>query len=537
VLALTSRPLESYEALGAFVRHPPRRKFSAGGEGKAVKPAAVISDTSTEYSPGGGGNGAKERAPTPLLGEVYSAHVCGAEPERKFKMADKQRFDFDGTARGKVGGDGARRVLSFDRSFDRRVGSDGDVRGDSLKEPAADGAHADFDLVCLSHLRWDFVYQRPQHLLSRCARDRRVFFFEEPFFGEDGPRFDVRQSEEGVYVVVPHLPERVRDRREEVEALLQGLLARLFAEYRIREHALWYYTPMAVAWTRHLKPLAVVYDCMDELSAFKFAPENLRDREAELFRRADLVFTGGQSLYEAKRGRHPHVYAFPSGIDLEHFGRAREITQEPEDQLGIPHPRLGFFGVVDERFDLELLDSLSRLRPDWQFVIIGPVVKIDSEELPRRANSHYLGGKSYKELPAYLAGWDVATLLFARNEHTKFISPTKTPEYLAAGKPVVSTSIRDVVRPYGETGLVRIADEADEFAAAAEDLMRQGADADWLARVDAYIAQQTWDKTWARMSELIEGAASRRLAARAGTGAPAGKARAAATGAYATAGD
>jgi UDP-galactopyranose mutase len=392
-----------------------------------------------------------------------------------------------------------------------------------------------FDLVCFSHLRWDFVYQRPQHLLTRCARDRRVFFFEEPSF-DDGPRLEVRRNEEGVHVVVPHLPERVRGNRVEEEALLRALLASLFAEHRIREHALWYYTPMAVAWTRHLKPLAVVYDCMDELSAFKFAPAELREREAELFRRAHLVFTGGQSLYEAKRGKHPHVYAFPSGIDREHFGRARELAEEPEDQAQVPHPRLGFFGVVDERFDLELLGSLSRLRPDWHFVVIGPVVKIDADMLPRAANIHYLGGKSYKELPRYLAGWDVATLLFARNEHTRFISPTKTPEYLAAGKPVVSTSIRDVIRPYGELGLVRIADDAEGFAAAAGELMGAGADADWLARVDALLAQNTWDRTWARMSELIEDAAGRSLAARAGAGATRA-ARAGGAGAFAAAGD
>ena len=392
----------------------------------------------------------------------------------------------------------------------------------------------DFDLVCLSHLRWDFVYQRPQHLLSRCARDRRVLYFEEPFYGE-GPRLEVRHSEEGVRVAVPHLPESVRGKREEEEALLQALLARLFAEHRIREHALWYYTPMAVAWTRHLTPLAVVYDCMDELSAFKFAPPELREREAELFRRADLVFTGGQSLYEAKRGKHPHVYAFPSGIDREHFGQARHISEDPEDQAGIPHPRLGFFGVVDERFDLELLDALALARPQWQFVIIGPVVKIDPEVLPRHENIHYLGGKSYKELPSYLAGWDVATLLFARNEHTRYISPTKTPEYLAAGKPAVSTSIRDVVRPYGEMGLVRIADDAAGFVAAAEELMQRGVDADWLARVDSYLAQQTWDRTWARMAELIEGVAARRLAAREGVAAR--PARAGGANAFAAAGD
>jgi UDP-galactopyranose mutase len=393
-----------------------------------------------------------------------------------------------------------------------------------------------FDLVCLSHLRWDFVYQRPQHLLSRCARERRVFYFEEPIFGGDEPRLDVRRSEEGVLVAVPHLPEGVRGKREEEEALLQTLLSRLFADHKVREHVLWYYTPMALGWTRHLRPLGVVYDCMDELSAFKFAPPELREREAELFRRADLVFTGGQSLYEAKRGRHPHVYAFPSGIDREHFGRARDITEEPEDQAAIPHPRLGFFGVVDERFDLGLLDGLSRERPDWHFVVIGPVVKIDEAALPRAENIHYLGGKSYKELPGYLAGWDVATLLFALNEHTRYISPTKTPEYLAAGKPVVSTSIRDVVRPYGELGLVRIADDAREFARAAAELMSAGADADWLARVDALLAQNTWDRTWARMSELVEGTAGRRLAAHAGAGQKRA-ARAAGAGSFAAAGD
>ncbi|MDT5272521.1 MAG: UDP-galactopyranose mutase [Acidobacteriota bacterium] len=399
-----------------------------------------------------------------------------------------------------------------------------------------DGDASRFDLVCLSHLRWDFVYQRPQHLLSRCAQDRRVFFFEEPHYGE-GLRLDVRRNEEGVTVAVPHLPESVRGKRDREEALLQALLSRLFAEQQVREHVLWYYTPMPVAWTRHLRPLGVVYDCMDELSAFKFAPQELHEREEELFQRADLVFTGGQSLFEAKRGKHPHVYAFPSGIDREHFGRARHAIAEPEDQAGIPHPRLGFFGVVDERFDLELLDALSRERPDWHFVIIGPIVKIEPEALPRAANVHYLGGKTYKELPDYLAGWDVATLLFARNEHTRYISPTKTPEYLAAGKPVVSTSIRDVVRPYGEMGFVRIADDAQEFARAAEELMSAGADPDWLARVDTLLAQGTWDRTWARMSELIEGVAARHATARAGTNARAARASASEAGAYATAGD
>jgi UDP-galactopyranose mutase len=368
------------------------------------------------------------------------------------------------------------------------------------------------DLVCLSHLRWDFVYQRPQHLLSRCAKQRRVFFVEEPIFGQGPSRLDVTQREDGVYVVVPHLPEGLSS-EVAVEAIQQAMIDRLFAEHQVRDYVLWYYTPMALGWTRHLKPLATVYDCMDELSAFRNAPRSLREREAELFRRADLVFTGGQSLYEAKRDQHANVYPFPSSIDRAHFAQARNIMEDPADQAHVPHPRMGFFGVVDERFDIELLDNISAARPDWHFVIIGPVVKIDEADLPRRPNIHYLGGKSYKELPGYLAGWDVAALLFARNESTRFISPTKTPEYLAAGKPVVSTSIRDVVRPYGKLGLVRIADDAAEFIKAAAEIgMDEGVnDAAWLARTDEFLAKISWDRTWGEMAELIgEVAASRR---------------------------
>ena len=179
--------------------------------------------------------------------------------------------------------------------------------------------------------------------------------------------------------------------------------------------------------------------------------------------RADLVFTGGQSLYEAKRGQHPRVFAFPSSVDAAHFARARRATDDPADQAAIPHPRLGFFGVIDERMDLDLLAAIADARPDWHLVIIGPVVKVDPASYRERANIHYLGKKDYQELPGYLAGWDVALLPFAINESTRFISPTKTPEYLAAGKPVVSTPIRDVVRPYGMRGLVHIAATADDF--------------------------------------------------------------------------
>ena len=360
------------------------------------------------------------------------------------------------------------------------------------------------DLICFSHLRWDFVYQRPQHLLKRCARERRVFFVEEPVFDNGSMRLDVSERDPNLKVVVPHLPEGLRSEIAKT-AVLHDMIQRLLVENNIHQYLSWYYTPMALDFTRNLKPLAVIYDCMDELSAFKGAPTCLALRERELFQMADLVFTGGQTLYEAKRDQHSSVYAFPSSIDREHFMQARAAVEDPADQRDIPHPRLGFFGVVDERFDVALLDEASRLRPEWHFVIIGPVVKIDPDTLPKRENIYYLGGKSYEDLPAYISGWDVALLLFAQNESTRFISPTKTPEYLAAGKPVVSTPIRDVVYPYGQMGLVRIAKDAREFVAAADDLLQSEANRKpWLANVDEFLAQMSWDETWARMSRLID---------------------------------
>lgn len=367
-------------------------------------------------------------------------------------------------------------------------------------EPAASGVP---DLVCFSHLRWDFVYQRPQHLLSRCAQTRRVFVVEEPIASpDDSCWLDISRRECGIWVVVPYLSGSLSE--EGTIALQQQLLNQLFVEAQIHAPILWYYTPMAVPFTHHFHASAVVYDCMDELSAFKGAHPKLQAQEAHLFKLADLVFTGGRSLYEAKQHQHANVHAFPSSIDAAHFAQARSLVKEPLDQAAIPHPRLGFYGVVDERMDLALLDEVAQARPDWHLIIIGPVVKIDPATLPNHPNIHYLGGKSYQELPHYLAGWDVALLPFARNESTRFISPTKTPEYLAAGKPVVSTSIQDVVRPYGEEKLVYIADTAPEFVAAiAAALSHNQTNPEWLSRVDAFLSQTSWDLTWQAMNELI----------------------------------
>jgi len=358
------------------------------------------------------------------------------------------------------------------------------------------------DVVVLTHLRWDFVFQRPQHLLTRCARLHRVFVVEEPVIDDGPPRLEVTVRQHGIHVVVPRFPARPSG---ESAALQAQLLRGFFRDHHIADYVLWYYTPMAMEFTRDLTPRAVVYDCMDELSAFAGAPAAMGDREQELLGRADVVFTGGQTLYESKRHCHPNVHAFPSSVDIEHFARGRVTQPDRDDQAGVPHPRLGFFGVVDERMDLDLLRQVAAARPDWHLVIVGPVVKIDPSLLPVGANIHYLGPKQYDELPSYLAGWDVALLPFARNDATRFISPTKTPEYLAAGKPVVSTSIRDVVRPYGVQGLARIADQPDEFVAAVEAALAEDSAERWR-QVDAFLTHTSWDGTWTRMYRLVSAA-------------------------------
>jgi glycosyltransferase involved in cell wall biosynthesis len=363
------------------------------------------------------------------------------------------------------------------------------------------------DLVVFSHLRWKFVFQRPQHLMVRFARDRRVFFVEEPIF-DDGPaRLELTVGAPNVTVATPHLP--IGARNGQVESQLRHLVDDLLVGETVTRPVLWLYTPMMLPLARHIVNAAVVYDCMDELSTFLGAPPELLHLESELLSRADLVFTGGQSLYEAKKDRHPSVHAFPSSVDAAHFATAKNGSPEPADQASIPSPRIGFFGVVDERLDRELLAGVADARPSLQFVIVGPVVKIDEKTLPRRPNLHWLGQRTYAELPGYLAGWQVAMMPFAMNEATRYISPTKTLEYLAAGKPIVSTPIRDVVSPYGESGIVHIADTVEGFAEAIDAALLEP-EAPRLARSRTILAQTSWDRTQGRMAALIEAVCSAR---------------------------
>jgi UDP-galactopyranose mutase len=359
------------------------------------------------------------------------------------------------------------------------------------------------DVICFSHLRWNFVFQRPQHLLSRWAKECRVFYFEEPIFGKFEKNYiqSINNSDHpNVSVVTPHIKEGTSEL--EVTSYLRNAVNHLIKWNKITDFMSYYFTPMSITFTRHLLPKVAVYDCMDELSCFKNAHPMMLPNEDELMKYADVVFTGGYNLYEYKKKKHSNIHPFPSSIDQKHFESGTN-KPDPEDQANILHPRVGFFGVIDERFNIQLLSELADLLPHMQFIMIGPVVKIDPDSLPKQKNIHYLGQKNYHELPVYLANWDVAILPFAKNDSTRFISPTKTPEYLCAGKPVVSTSIRDVVVPYGEMGLVHIADKPDEFARAIEIALKQKNDTLWLDEVKSFLKKNSWDLTWSNMKETV----------------------------------
>jgi UDP-galactopyranose mutase len=367
-------------------------------------------------------------------------------------------------------------------------------------------------IVAYSHLRWDFVHQRPQHVLSRLAASRPVVFVEEPV-PRPGARAHCEVSEPvpGVLRCRTHAPVLTEGFTDAACRALRRALATALAARGVGAHVAWLYTPMALPLARALAPRAVAYDCMDELSAFAGAPPGLLARERELLRVADVVFTGGPSLHRAKRARHPRVLCLPSSVDAAHFRRARSDMPAPEDQARIPQPRIGYFGVLDERLDRSLLDGLAAARPAWQLVLVGPIVKIDPGSLPRRPNIHYLGPRDYADLPAYLAGWDACLLPFALNDATRFISPTKTLEYMAAERPVVSTPVRDVAEPYG--GVVRIAATVPDFVAACDDALREGREAR-AAAMRRIVDGTSWDATVRIMDAEIEHAVLRRNNAR-----------------------
>lgn len=367
-------------------------------------------------------------------------------------------------------------------------------------------------IVVFCHLRWDFVYQRPQQLLSRLATHYRILFVEEPVQDAGPATMELSSPAPNVTVCRPHTPSAASGFHDDQIPLLQPLLAGLLAPGE--QAIVWFYTPMALPLLQELTPSLIVYDCMDELSGFKNPPKQLLQRESALLNLADVVFAGGPSLFEAKRARHANAHCFPSSVDVRHFERALDRAGSHHLQQGIPHPRLGFYGVIDERFDTGLLTSLADAQPEWQLVLVGPVLKIDPATLPMRTNIHYLGQQGYEELPAFLAGWDVCLLPFALNDATRFISPTKVLEYMAAELPIVSTAIADVEKPYGH--VVAIGHDAPAFVACCEAALAMSGPerAARIAAMRQIVAGTSWDVTAEAMRAVLSATTPRGGAAR-----------------------
>jgi UDP-galactopyranose mutase len=367
-----------------------------------------------------------------------------------------------------------------------------------------------YDLVVHSHLRWDGVFQRPHHIISRLARHHRVAFIEEPIFLEPGAdrssiRLETRVEPPNITVVQPFLPpqeeflpavspENKRLNRELVEEWLQRA--------GFQDVVRWHYAPMAIYLAGACPERGVVYDCMDELSAFKGAPPELIERERELMRQADVVFTGGRSMFENKRAYHPNIYRFDSGVDVTHFQKATlPETLVPDDADELPHPIIGYYGVIDERMDLQAIRLMAERERGWQLLLIGPVTKIDESELPQAPNIHYTGQRSYEDLPGYLKAFDVCLIPFADNEATRYLSPTKTLEYFAGTKPVVSSPVQDVVDHYSD--LVRIARTPEEWVTQVRAALRED-NRERLRKGLERAREHTWDSIVAQMSDLVD---------------------------------
>jgi glycosyltransferase involved in cell wall biosynthesis len=359
-------------------------------------------------------------------------------------------------------------------------------------------------LIAFSHLRWNFVFQRPQHLHTRLAAHYRVLFVEEPVYDPDRCYVQRLTPHPGIEVLRAHTPVKAPGFHDAQMPYLQRLFAGHFASHDFCDHGVaWFHTPMALPLLRHLRPSVVAYDCMDDLASFKAAPPALRERERTLMRLADVVFTGGLSLYRARRGKHANLHCFPSSVDAAHFAAAKRGKMH-EGLAAIPGPRLGYIGVIDERVDLRLTAEIADARPDWHLVLVGPVAKIDEAAIPMRPNIHRLPLQQYQDLPSILAGFDVALMPFAINEATRSISPTKTLEYMAAGRPVVSTPVRDVVDSYA--GTVEIASGADAFVAACDQVLgeNEAQRGRRATAMSAAVAATSWDSTVAAMHAEIE---------------------------------
>lgn len=352
------------------------------------------------------------------------------------------------------------------------------------------------DLIAFSQTRWGFVYQRTQQLLSRYAKHRRVFFIEEPIY-TDTHQISYRKvfAENSIEVIKPVLPDILND-NEKIEAL-KRVVDDLIEDEFIINFSIWYDTPKAIDYSRHLSPISTIYDVINESSPEK--PAELSVQEIELLEKADLVFAANEHLYSHRRNSHHNIHNFPSGIDLSHFRQARQVN-EPLDQKKIPGPKLGYYGDISEHLNFDLLTDMADYRPSWNFILVGPMVGNCYNDLPRRPNIYFFGKKDYKYLPNYFAGWDVTIAPYkeGKNSHTT----SQMYEYLATGRPLVATPHEVLKDKYEPLGLVKTAATATCFLAACEEAIQSKKSSDWLKKVDDYLDTKSWDQTFEDMKDL-----------------------------------
>ena len=365
-------------------------------------------------------------------------------------------------------------------------------------------------LLVHSHLCWDWVWQRPQQFISRLSRRRKVLFVEtiapDPQLAAPLARFRVLEDYPNVTVLRLQFPQWSwgdgdyvdLERRRLVQDFVAGPLGKGFGD-----PIQWFYDPMAVpAFAGQMGEVATVYDCMDELSKFRGAPPEIIHRELELLERTDIVFTGGRRLFESKSQFHDNCHFYGCGVDGEHFGQARAArTVVPAELTALPQPILGYFGVIDERMDYELLAYLAKTKPHWSIVLVGPTTKVDPKLLPKAQNLHWLGQRSYAELPALCKAFELCLMPFALNEATEFINPTKALEYMATGRQIISTAVPDVVRNFGS--VVSIARNPQEFVALCEKALDQP-DAEAIARGLKMARQNSWDSIVAQLEGHLD---------------------------------
>lgn len=364
-------------------------------------------------------------------------------------------------------------------------------------------------LIVLAHLRWGFVFQRPHQLMSRLAGRWEVWYVEEPVAGDATPHLEVRPTGDHLTVIVPHLAAHVDD-ADDPWQVLGPLLARHAAARQVSSPVVWLTTPMAWPAVSALEPACVVYDAMDDIAASRDTPHAWQDREQALLQRAALVFTAGPSLYEAWNAVHPNVHCVPSSVEVGHFAppgtepvETDAVEMSPPGQDELPWPRLGYFGVIDERVDLALIDTLASRHPEWQIVMVGPVVHVDPGALPTRANIHWLGMQPHARLPQLLAGWDLCLVPFFHDPAARSPSPTKILEYMAGEKPVVSTPIRDVVMLYGH--VVEIAEAGDAFVEACERVLGETVQARCRRAMEMLttVSRYSWERSADSVHRLI----------------------------------